>query len=62
MALRAKFSDPDLRLRLLDTKDSRLEEASPTDMYWGYKEEPARRTIDAGMRGIGVAFVSFYSA
>ena len=37
MALRAKFSDPDLRLRLLDTKDSRLEEASPTDMYWGYK-------------------------
>ena len=36
-ALRAKFSDPDLRLKLLDTGDSRLEEASPTDMYWGNK-------------------------
>lgn len=36
-ALRAKFSDPDLRLKLLDTRGSRLEEASPADMYWGYK-------------------------
>lgn len=34
--LRAKFSDPDLRARLLATGDAPLIEASPYDAYWGW--------------------------
>ena len=35
--LRAKFSDPHLRNRLLATGDAVLHEDSPTDMFWGKK-------------------------
>jgi len=37
--LRAKFNDPHLRNRLLDTGDAILHEDSPTDMFWGKKGE-----------------------
>ncbi len=35
--LRAKFSDPHLKNRLLATGDAILHEDSPTDMFWGKK-------------------------
>lgn len=37
--LRAKFSDPHLRNRLLATEDAILHEDSPSDMFWGKKGE-----------------------
>ena len=33
--LRAKFSDPDLKQKLIDTGDAYLFEESPHDKYWG---------------------------
>jgi len=33
--LRAKFQNPELRKKLLETGDAILHEASPTDLYWG---------------------------
>ena len=35
--LRAKFRNPTLRQKLLDTGDAILHEDSPTDMFWGKK-------------------------
>jgi len=37
--LRAKFKDPHLKNRLLDTGDAILHEDSDTDMFWGKKGE-----------------------
>jgi len=37
IGLRAKFSDPHLKNRLLDTGDAVLHEDSPTDKFWGKK-------------------------
>lgn len=41
--LRAKFAQPTLRQKLLDTGDAKLIEASPSDYYWG---EGAAQTGD----------------
>ena len=35
--LRAKFKDPELRQKLLDTGDAVLHEDSPSDIFWGKK-------------------------
>jgi hypothetical protein len=37
-ALQAKFSDVELRKKLLDTGDAIIIEASPSDFYWGEGE------------------------
>jgi N-glycosidase YbiA len=39
IGLTAKFEDPHLRARLLNTGDAILHEDSPTDMFWGKKGE-----------------------
>ena len=37
IGLRAKFKDPELRKKLIETGDAILHEDSPTDMIWGKK-------------------------
>lgn len=37
IGLRAKFKNPELRQKLIDTGDAVLHEDSPTDLVWGKK-------------------------
>lgn len=45
IALRAKFSNPELRYLLLSTGDEKIVEDSPTDPYWGVGKDGSGKNM-----------------